>query len=123
MKPESGVIFFPCRDIQETKAYYAGVLELPIYKDLGRSVWFDCGYGYLAFVEYTPQRSMATGACISFNMPSVEEVDILYEKLRARPVLGLKGAPAYHPSFPVYSFFFSGPNGYALEIQKPVDGM
>ena len=51
MKPESSVIFFPCKDINETKEYYTTVLELPIYKDLGNTVWFDCGYGYLAFVR------------------------------------------------------------------------
>ena len=31
MKPVSNVIFFPCRDILETKRYYAEVLELPVY--------------------------------------------------------------------------------------------
>ena len=48
MKPESSVIFFPCKNIEETKKYYTTVLGLPVYKDLGSSVWFDCGYGYLA---------------------------------------------------------------------------
>ena len=61
MKPESSVIFFPCKDIEETKAYYTEVLSLPIYKDLGTTVWFDCGYGYLAFVYYGPDRALATG--------------------------------------------------------------
>ena len=49
MKPESSVIFFPCKNMEETKKYYTTVLGLPVYKDLGSSVWFDCGYGYLAF--------------------------------------------------------------------------
>jgi len=121
MRPESSVIFFPCKDIDETKAYYSNVLELPIYKDLGNTVWFDCGYGYLAFVQYEPERPMASGACISFNMPSVEEVNAIYDKLLSRPVIGIKGAPAHHPKFPVYSFFFSDPNGYTLEFQKTTD--
>ena len=64
---------------------------------------------------------MATGACISFNLPSKEDVDIMYEVLQTRPVIGLKGAPENYPSFPVYSFFFSDPNGYTLEYQKPTD--
>lgn len=119
MKPESSVIFFPCKDINETKEYYTTVLELPIYKDLGDLVWFDCGSGYLAFVQYGPERAMATGQCISFNLPTVEDVDAMYEKIVTRPVIGLKGAPQYHPRFPVYSFFFSDPNGYTLEYQKP----
>ena len=121
MKPESSVIFFPCKDIQETIEYYTTVMELPIYKNLGDLVWFDCGRGYLAFVQYGADRPMATGECISFNLPSIEAVDDMYEKLRTRPVIGLKGAPAHHPRFPVYSFFFSDPNGYTLEFQKPTD--
>ena len=121
MKPESSVIFFPCKDINETKEYYSSVLELPIYKDLGNTVWFDCGYGYLAFVQYGPERAMATGQCISFNLPTIEDVDAMYETLQKRPVIGLKSAPAHHPKFPVYSFFFSDPNGYVLEYQKTTD--
>ncbi|MBE5971549.1 MAG: VOC family protein [Lachnoclostridium sp.] len=121
MKPESSVIFFPCKDINETKTYYTSVLELPICKDLGNTVWFDCGYGYLAFVQYGPEREMATGQCISFNLPTIEDVDSMYKKLQTRPVIGLKGAPAHHPKFPVYSFFFSDPNGYTLEYQRTTD--
>ena len=51
MKPESMVLFFPCKNIKETIEYYTTVLELPVYKDLGHTVWFDSGYGYLAFVQ------------------------------------------------------------------------
>ena len=120
MKPESSVIFFPCRDITETKKYYSQVLGLPVYKDLGSTVWFDCGYGYLAFVDYGPERAMASGACISFNLPTTRAVDEMYETLSRSdvPVLGLEGPPEHHPKFPVYSFFLSDPNGYVLEFQK-----
>ena len=121
MRIESGVIFFPCKDIAETKAYYTQVVQLPVYKDLGSTVWFDCGYGYLAFVEYSDGRPMASGACISFNLESIEAVDAMYAEMQKRPVIGLKGSPAHHPRFPVYSFFFSDPNGYTLEFQKTTD--
>ena len=121
MKPESSVIFFPCKNINETKTYYSTVLELPIYKVLGNTIWFDCGYGYLAFVQYEPERAMAVGQCISFNLQTIEDVNEMYKKFQTRPVIGLKGAPAHHPKFPVYSFFFSDPNGYVLEYQKTTD--
>lgn len=121
MKPESSVIFFPCKDLEETIAYYNGVLELPVYKKLSNLVWFDCGYGYLAFVQYKPGHPMATGECISFNMPSTEAVDAMYEKLKARGAIGLDKPPVHNAYFPVYSFFFSDPNGYTLEYQKPTD--
>ena len=121
MAPESSVIFFPCRNILETVEYYTKVLGLSVHKDLGTSVWFDCGYGYLAFCDYGPGRPMASGQCISFNLPSAEDVDAMYEILKTRPVIGLLAPPAHHPKFPVYSFFFSDPNGYTLEYQKTTD--
>ena len=107
--------------MQETKKYYTEVLELPVYKDLGHTVWFDSGYGYLAFVEYVPPREMASGACISFNMESEAAVDAVYKKLSEKAVIGLNEPPQKHPRFPVYSFFLSDPNGYLLEYQKTLD--
>lgn len=121
MLPESCVIFFPCKNMAETKAYYTEVLGLPVYKDLGATLWLGCGYGYLAFVEYGDGRPLATGQCISFNMPSINDVDEMYKTLLTRPVISLKDMPAQHPRFPVYSFFLSDPNGYTLEFQKTTD--
>jgi len=121
MKPESSVVFFPCKDIYETVKYYTKVLGLSIYKDVGNTVWFDCGYGYIAFVQYGDGRDMASGICISFNMASEQEVDEVYKMLLERPVIGLRGNPQKHPRFPVYSFFLSDPNGYTLEFQKTTD--
>lgn len=121
MRPESSVIFFPCKDLQETIDYYTTVLELPVYKRTEDLVWFDCTSGYLAFVQYKPGHPMATGECISFNLPSIEDVDAMYELLKTRPAIGLKNPPAHNAHFPVYSFFFSDPNGYTLEYQKPTD--
>jgi len=121
MKPESSVIFFPCKNLQETIDYYTTVLELPVYKRTDELVWFDCTSGYLAFVDYKSDRPMATGQCISFNLPSIADVDAMYETLRTRPVIDLKGPPCHNARFPVYSFFFSDPNGYTLEYQKPTD--
>ena len=121
MKIESSVIFFPCRNLQETKAYYTGVLGLPVYKELSDLIWFDCGRGYLAFVQYGPEKPMATGECISFNLPTIADVDAMYHHLQNKPVIGLRNPPAHHPRFPVYSFFLSDPNGYTLEFQRTTD--
>ena len=121
MKPQSSVVFFPCRDIAETVKYYTEVIGLDIYKDVGNTVWFDCGYGYIAFVQYDDGRPMSSGACISFNMASEQQVDEVYNTLLERPVIGLRGEPKRHPKFPVYSFFLSDPNGYTLEFQKAAE--
>lgn len=119
MKPESIVTFYPCKSIDETRAYYNGVLGLPIYKDIKDCLWFDCGAGYLAFCYYGESRPMASGQCISFNLPSRAHVDEVYKALKADSrVIGLGQPPKSHPAFPVYSFFLSDPNGYTLEYQK-----
>lgn len=118
IQPESSVIFFPCKNLEQTIQYYTTILELPIHKQLDDCVWFDCGYGYLAFCEYGEERPMATGQCISFNLPSIKDVDDMYNILKKRSAIGLSALPSFHPRFPVYSFFLSDPNGYTLEYQK-----
>ena len=121
MKPESSVVFFPCNDIEETVNYYTNVLGLSVYKRQKDTVWIDCGYGYIAFVEYADNRPMAQGQCISFNMASVDEVKAMYALLLSRGAMGLKSVPQKHPRFPVYSFFLTDPNGYMLEFQKVLE--
>lgn len=67
----------------------------------------------------TADRLPPVPVCRS-TAPTVQEVDEQYQRLTA---LGIttQGKPARHPKFPVYSFFFSDPDGYLLEFQKIVD--
>ena len=115
---ESSVVFFPCRSQQETRDYYTKVRGLTIFQEKEGNLILDTGYGYLGFVEYEDGRPMASGVCISFNCESREQVDAVYRRIKDDPNCGVKGAPQHHPRFPVYSFFFTDPNGYTLEFQK-----
>lgn len=117
-KMESSVIFLPCRDLQATKEYYSQVLGLSIYQETGGNLIFDTNYGYLGFVQYDDGRPLASGVCISFNCASREQVDARYEELKGKPECGVQAPPVHHAKFPVYSFFFTDPNGYTLEFQK-----
>ena len=74
-----------------------------------------------AAVAIIPAAILAGECCILENLPAIEDVDAMYTSLLNRAVIGLKGAPAHHPRFPVYSFFLSDPNGYTLEFQKTTD--
>ena len=122
MKPESLVVFFPCKNLAETTRYYTEVLGFAPAKQLDGTLWLETGSGYLAFVQYDDGRPLASGACISFNLPDIPAVDAVYAALSAADgVIGLGAAPAMHPRFPVYSFFLSDPNGYTLEFQKTTD--
>lgn len=117
-KMESSVIFLPCRDLQATKDFYSRVLGLSIYQQTGGNLIFDTNYGYLGFVQYYDGRPLATGVCISFNCASRQQVDARYDELKALPECGVQAPPVHHAKFPVYSFFFTDPNGYTLEFQK-----
>ncbi len=115
---DSSVVFFPCINIEETKAYYLDVLGLKIFKDMGNCVIFDTNYGYIGMTEYGDGRPLSTSFCLSFNLSSCEEVDEMYALVKARGAISLQKPPEKHPVFSVYSFFLSDPNGYMLEFQK-----
>lgn len=110
------VVFYPCLDIEDTVAFYREHIGLEVAIDQGKCKIFDTGYGYLGFCEYD-DKTLATKTCISFELDSVEEVDVRYEKAIA---MGEKilSKPARHPRFAVYSFFIEDVNGYKLEFQK-----
>lgn len=118
MKIESSVMFFPCKSMADTKAYYTQVLGLKIANETPNNLILDTNYGYIGFVEYDDGRPMATNICISFNCPTRADVDEAYAEICGKPECHVSSAPAHHAKFPVYSFFFSDPNGYTLEFQK-----
>ena len=117
---ESCITFLPGSDLKRTGQFYTEVIGLTLWKDMGSCVILDCGKGYWGFCQYEDGRPLATGACMSLNCTDCAEVDEQYQRLTA---LGIttQGKPARHPKFPVYSFFFSDPDGYLLEFQKIVD--
>ena len=117
---ESCITFLSVSDLKRTVQFYTEVIGLTLWKDMGNCVIFDCGKGYWGFCQYEDGRPLATGTCMSLNCTDCVEVDEQYQRLTA---LGIttQGKPARHPKFPVYSFFFSDPDGYLLEFQKIVD--
>ncbi len=117
---ESCITFLPVRNLEQTVRFYTEVVGLTLWKDMGGCVVLDCGKGYWGFCQYDDRRPLATGTCMSLNCADCQEVDEQYRRLTALGVQ-TQGAPKRHPRFPVYSFFFSDPDGYLLEFQKIVD--
>lgn len=117
---ESCITFLPVSDLKRTVRFYTEVVGLTLWKDMGSCVILDCGKGYWGFCQYEDGRPLATGTCMSLNCTDCAEVDEQYSRLTALGV-ATQGKPARHPKFPVYSFFFSDPDGYLLEFQKIVD--
>lgn len=121
MKPLSSVIFFPCHNTRETLAFYLDVVGATVWKDMGGAILLDSGYGYIGFVEYGPDRPMATGNCISFNMEDNAAVDAKFAELLEKGVAKADQGPVMQTGFAVYSFFIEDPNGYTVEFQKIQD--
>ncbi len=118
------IVFLPCRDIEETTAFYHDVLGLSIVNVQagGKLKIFDCGRGCWGFQMHKdgfllsdPER-----ICLSLECEKLQDVDDYYKALTARGVSTL-GAPQKHPLHPVYSFFMRDPSGYTVEIQKILD--
>ncbi|MBQ1533136.1 MAG: VOC family protein [Solobacterium sp.] len=118
---DHSIVFLPCRDIEETTAFYHDVLNLPIVgvQGGGNVRIFDCGRGCWGFQVLNdgfllrdPER-----ICLSLECETQQDVDDYYKALTARGVSTL-GAPRRHPVHPVYSFFMRDPSGYTVEIQK-----
>lgn len=113
---ESMVVFYPCKDIEETTRFYTEKIGLTLHIDQGKARIFDTGYGFLGFCQYDHQ-CMATYTCISFNLKDEAEVNHYYERFKEMMVNDLT-VPKRHDDFAVYSFFLSDPNGYKIEFQK-----
>lgn len=114
---ESCITFLPVSNLDRTVRFYTEVVGLRIHQDQGGCVIFDCGQGYWGFCQYDDGRALATGVCLSLNCSGTEEVDAQYRRLTEAGVETM-GAPAMHPKFAVYSFFFHDPDGYLLEFQR-----
>ena len=113
---ESSINFYPCLDIEKTTDFYINEIGLSLYQDQGTCRIFDTGYGYIGFCEYE-DRILCNKTCISFNVPTKEDVFKYYEKYKEKQMPGLT-EPKKHPKYEVYSFFMKDINGYTLEIQK-----
>ena len=119
MRTPSSVVFLPCSDITGTVHFYRDVLGLPVIQKQGDSLFiFDTGYGYWGFCQYSDGRPLLSGpqgVCLSINMKNPDDVLARYEVLKDN--VSIYKDPAWHPRFPVFSFFVLDPAGYLVEFQ------
>lgn len=60
---------------------------------------------------------MTIGQCISFNLPSIKDVDDMYNILKKRSAIGLSALPAFHPRSGIF-FFLIRPQWIYTGIPK-----
>ena len=119
MKSGTSVLFLPCSDIRKTEHFYHDILGFPIAERQGDNLLiFDTGCGYWGFCQYSDGRPLLSGpqgVCLSINMKNPDDVLARYEVLKDN--VFIYKDPAWHPRFPVFSFFVLDPNGYLVEFQ------
>ena len=111
------VCFYACSDLKKTAAFYQSLGLKLAQKEEGCYI-YDCGQGCLGFLEKA-DFLLPNYSCISFTLKSMVEVDKKYQQLQN---LYNCTKPAYHPNYPVYSFFLKDPDGYQVEFQYLTQG-
>ena len=117
----SNIAFYPCKNIEETAAFYSELIGLNLAYSFGKARVFSANKGNFGFVQYEGNEAAVGRLCLSLNCEKKEDVDVEYKRIIE---LGGKpsGKPEGHADFPVYSFFIEDPNGYLVEFQK-IEGM
>jgi len=105
--------FYRVEDLEKTRQFYSGVLNLPLYKDQGKCLIFDTYHGKLGLCSHFPEE-ISQSSCITFVYDSVKSVDEMYNKLSGYA----EHAPVENTVFRIYHFFIMDPNGLKLEFQS-----
>ena len=100
--------FYRVENLEKTREFYTE-MGLPLYKDQGKCLIFDAGFGKLGFCNHFPNK-VSDQTCITFVYDSREAVDKMFEKLGGE-------TPSYNEYFKIYHFFVLDPNGIKLEFQ------
>lgn len=116
------IVFLPCGNLETVRAFYNGVLGLPIALDQSKCLIFHTGVnksnGYLGFCSgLKPELQDPEKVCLTLVVSTREEVDQWYNKL-SNLNIPCKQIPSHKPEFHIYNVFFKDPVNYMLEIQS-----
>ena len=108
------VTFLQVDDLEETDAFYRGILGLDLVLDQGACRIYRVGRD--AFVGFCDHREGPSpeGIIVTF-VP--DDVDALCEAIEAAG-FELESPPSYNEQFQIYQAFVRDPDGYLVEIQR-----
>lgn len=116
-KIHSAITFLKTRNLEETSAFYTGVLGLPLVLDQGACrIFAVTGGAYLGFC----QTDGPTGSEEVILTLVLDDVDAACADLEARGV-EIEIRPRNNPQYGIYQMFLRDPNGYRIEIQRFLD--
>lgn len=102
-------------NLKETDNFYRNVLGLELYKDQGKCRIYKINKG--ASIGFCTHISIAADEKSPILTLIVDNVDIVYEKIKAKGI-ETEGMPKENKEFKIYHFFLKDNNGYTIEIQK-----
>lgn len=109
------ITFLHSHDLQTTRQFYEGLLELPLVRDQGSCLIFEVTpNAFLGFCEHI--EPISPGRKVILTLIS-QDVDGWYQKLKIAGATIL-APPKHNPNFHIYHFFLKDPDGYEVEIQR-----
>jgi lactoylglutathione lyase len=123
---EAMVLFV--RDLDKCKMFYQDVLELQIKESGSDFAGFSIGGQYFLLLEISAAAHMISEEALELKIGegprgllavSVEDIDAVYEALKARGVTFLKPPTDQH--WGLRTAYFADPEGAVWEINQPIE--
>ncbi len=106
----AGIVFFKTTMLEELTRFYVDEVGCRLWMDQTDCRIFRHGSFLFAFC----QRDKAeTDGILTFFYPERQTVDRIYDHFRDRAL----GKPRMNPSYPIYNFFATDPEGRTIEFQ------
>jgi catechol 2,3-dioxygenase-like lactoylglutathione lyase family enzyme len=115
--PRTSIIFLKTHNLEETTAYWQGLLGLPLALDQGRCRIFRASpTGYIGFCL----TDGPTGSNEVIFTMEIDDVDGFYLLMDGKGAV-VEVKPRYNPDYQIYQMFLRDPNGYLVEVQRFLD--
>jgi len=112
------ITFLAAGDLEETAAFYEGVLDLPLVLDQGTCRIYRTGRdAFLGFCGHLPTSAEPRPVIVTLVSQKVDDwYNYLLEKGAA-----VEKRPVLNPKYNIYHFFVRDPDGYRIEVQRFLD--
>ncbi len=116
-KPLYPISFFRTNNLEQTRAFYEGILQLPLALEQSGCVIYLIGkYGYWGFCQTYEEITKPEQICITIVVDTRKQVDEWHTYLQEKGV-EIKRKPQHTEQYKIYNGFYIDPNGYTLEVQ------
>ena len=109
------VAFYPSQDLVANRAFFEGLLGLPLVRDQGVCLIYKVAdKAYVGFCSHLEAVNTPNSIIITLVH---EDVDGEYQRYQARGIPN-DGPPRLNERYGIYHFFAHSPEGYRVEVQR-----